>query len=79
MAVVVIELWIAVTTTAAYALPEVPGLDARLRRAGTSFLAKQSLQTKHTTGNASGQQATVTSDVFGWKKLSVDSEIVAGL
>jgi hypothetical protein len=45
----------------------------------TYFLVKQSLQTKHITGNAPGQQATVTS-VFSWTELSADiREIVAGL
>jgi hypothetical protein len=48
-----------------------------LRR--TSFLAKQSLQTKHTTGNAHGQVATVTSAVFSRTELSVGTrETVAG-
>jgi hypothetical protein len=46
----------------------------------TSFLAKQSLQTKHTTGNAPGQQAAVTSNVFNSTELSADiREIVVGL
>jgi hypothetical protein len=82
------ELGVVVTTATAYVLPGVPSLEARLRPAGTwraencfpqrtSFLAKQGLQPKHTTGN---EQATVTSAVLSWTELSAEiKEIVTGL
>lgn len=86
LAVVVIELWIVVTTTTAYALPGVRSLDARLRRAGTwgaekIFSCKELLSWQNRACKQNIQPAMRLANkwCFRLEKMSADSKIVAGL